>query len=200
MGPAMTDRVQELLDNRALRRALVHLRYALVVLLLFPVGWWMQPERLPLAIGVSVVGQAIQTWCFASLIKNRELSIRGPYLLSRNPMYVGRYFLLLGFVLLLGRGWTTVLWVMLFTAGYALYVVPRVRREERRLLRVFRDRYEDYLRRVPRFRPTLRNATDPHVRYWDWNAFRENNAHWNLLALLAYPALLLIHHHLPRPW
>jgi protein-S-isoprenylcysteine O-methyltransferase Ste14 len=192
--------VQELLDNRTMRRALIRARYALVLLLLVPVGWWMHPERLPVALALSIFGQAIQTWCFASLIKNRELSVRGPYLVSRNPMYVGRYFLLLGFVVLLGRGWTTVAFVLAFTAGYALYVVPRVRREERRLLRVFRDRYEAYMRQVPRFRPTLRNVRDPLVWYWDWAAFHENNAHWNLIALLAYPAALLIHLTIPSPW
>jgi protein-S-isoprenylcysteine O-methyltransferase Ste14 len=189
-----------LLDNRAMRRALFKARYALVAVLLLPVGWFMHPERLPWGLALSVVGQAIQTWCFASLIKNRELSIRGPYLLSRNPMYVGRYFLLLGFVLLLGTGWTTAVLIALFTAGYALYVVPRVRREERRLRRVFGERYEAYLRDVPRFLPSMRSVRDPGIRYWDWGAFHENNAHWNLLALLAFPALLLIHATVPRPW
>ena len=45
-------------------------------------------------------GQLIQTWCFASLVKNWQLTERGPYLMCRNPMYIGRYFLILGFVLL----------------------------------------------------------------------------------------------------
>ena len=50
-------------------------------------------------------GEAIQLWCFASLDKGRTLAFNGPYALVRNPMYLGRYFILLGGLMLLGNAW-----------------------------------------------------------------------------------------------
>jgi protein-S-isoprenylcysteine O-methyltransferase Ste14 len=168
----------------------------LAILLLVPLARWMRPEWLPVGFAVSMAGQAIQTWCFASLVKNRELSIRGPYLLVRNPMYLGRYFLLLGFVLLLGR-WQA---VAVYTLVYYVYMVNRVRREERRLDRVFGERFRAYCARVRRFLPSFGNLGDRSVWFFDWGMFLENHAHWNLvLTLAAYGALFGIHRTLAAP-
>ena len=86
---------------KAVRTALFKTRFLLALVLLVPLARYMRPEWGPAALGISLFGQLIQTWCFASLVKNRELSVRGPYKLVRNPMYLGRYFLIFGFVCLL---------------------------------------------------------------------------------------------------
>ena len=127
--PPVINTLKDLLANEALRTFLVRTRYLVAVALLFPLARAMHPELLPVALLVSLAGQAVQTWCFASLVKNRELTVRGPYVLVRNPMYLGRYFLLLGFVLLLASP----LAVAVYTVGYVVYMVARVAREERRL-------------------------------------------------------------------
>lgn len=196
----MANVVESLFSNPGIRRALFRVRYVLGPLLLVPLGWAMHPGRLPLAIGVSLFGQLIQTWCFASLVKNRELTARGPYLLSRNPMYLGRWFMFAGFVLLLGEGIETWLLLAVYTVVYYLYMDNRIKREEKRLNRLWGEAYADYCRRVPRLIPSPRNLSDPALWYWDWAPFRENNAHWNILGtLLAYLVIWLVHTGLPRP-
>ena len=72
-------------------------------------------------------GELIQLWSFASLDKNSDLAIRGPYALVRNPMYLGRYFILLGFLILLGAWWVLVV----YSVVYWFYMDTRVEREER---------------------------------------------------------------------
>ena len=99
----MAGTVSDLFANRTLRTALVKTRYVLAILALVPVAMFARPSWFPAAIAISMAGQLIQTWCFASLVKNRELTVRGPYLMCRNPMYIGRYFLLLGFIVLSGN-------------------------------------------------------------------------------------------------
>jgi protein-S-isoprenylcysteine O-methyltransferase Ste14 len=173
--------VQELFNNESIRVALFRIRYVVGPLFLIPVGYFMQPRLFWIGFAVSMVGQVIQTWCFASLVKNRELTIRGPYLLSRNPMYLGRYFMLLGFAILLGNVWI----LLAYTVVYYLYMDTRIRREERRLLRVFGKDYEAYCDSVPRLFPSLRRAGEPELWYWDWAPFRENNAQWNIVGTLA---------------
>jgi protein-S-isoprenylcysteine O-methyltransferase Ste14 len=182
--------IQDLFSNAALRRFFLRTRYLFAAALVLPCARFLRPEWLGPALAVSLAGQLIQTWCFASLVKNRELTMRGPYLLVRNPMYLGRYFLLLGFVMLAGR-WIA---VATYTVLYLLYMVSRVAREEKRLLRVFGDRYRAYCQEVNRFVPSPRNLGRREVWFFDLETFLENHAHWNILGTVgAFAALWLVH-------
>lgn len=192
---AVNGAIQNIIGNKTLRDTLKRGRGLLGLILLWPLALYMKPETLPVALAISIFGQAIQTWCFASLVKNRELTIRGPYLLVRNPMYLGRYFLILGFVWLLGS-WIA---VIAFTALYWVYMGARVRREETRLARKFGKDFEQFCRDVARFWPRPRRLGQPGVWFFDWGMFVENNAHWNILATLgAFGAVLLLHGWLAR--
>ena len=93
--------IHDLFSNATLRRILFKTRFVVALALLLPLARFMEPEWLLSGFAISMFGQLIQTWCFGSLVKNRELTMRGPYLLVRNPMYLGRFFLILGFVCLL---------------------------------------------------------------------------------------------------
>jgi protein-S-isoprenylcysteine O-methyltransferase Ste14 len=182
--------VQDLFANKPIRKFLKRTRYLWAVGLAYPLARYMIPELLPIAIGISLLGQLIQGWCFASLVKNRELSIRGPYLLVRNPMYLGRFFLILGFVCLLG----SLPAIAVYTVLYYPYMLFRVKREERRLRRIYTEEFERFCREVGRFLPSLRRLGDPAVRFFDMAMFLENNGHWNiLLTLAAYAAVYTLH-------
>lgn len=186
----MADALHDLFTHKPIRKFLFRTRWLLALLLAAPLAIWLRPEWIPWGVGVAMVGQLIQGWCFASLVKNRELSVRGPYLMARNPMYLGRYFLILGFVLLLGS-WIA---VAVYTALYWPYMLYRVKREEARLRRVFGESFEAYCREVRRFWPSLRPLGDPRIRFWDNSMFLENNGHWNiLLTLLAFVAIWGVH-------
>jgi protein-S-isoprenylcysteine O-methyltransferase Ste14 len=183
----MSETLKGPLHNVAIRRFLFRTRHLLALVLLVPLARFMKPEWLPIGFAVSLVGQAIQVWCLSSLVKNLELTVRGPYLLVRNPMYLGRYFLLLGFVLLLGNLWA----VVGFTVGYWLYMTSRVKREERRLARNFGERFAAYCSQVRRFLPSLR-AAEGEVWVFERRLFFENHAHWNVLGTLAAYAVLYL--------
>lgn len=186
--------LQGLFANRSLRRMLFRTRYLLALVLILPLGRYMHPEWLPAAVGISLFGQLIQAWCFASLVKNRELSVRGPYVLVRNPMYVGRFFLILGFVCLLDSP----LAIAAYAVLYYPYMLYRVKREERRLRRNYPEPFERYCREVRRFLPSLRRLGDPAVRFFDTRMFLDNHGHWNvLLTLAAYLAIYATHRHWP---
>ena len=126
----------------------------------------------------------IQLWCFASLDKGRTLAFNGPYALVRNPMYLGRYFILLGGVMLLGNWWV----LLLFTVVYYFYMVNRVQREEEYLRGPLGAPYEEYLRTVNRFLP---GAPKPgsQLAFWDWKLLKRNHGTTNLVATLAFWAI-----------
>ena len=156
------------------------MRMPLAVLLIVLWPWWVRPELLALGILVSAIGEFLQVWCFACIEKEKVLTIRGPYQICRNPMYLGRYLLILGFVLLLGSwpiaaGYTVVYW---------FYMVNRVKREEPVLEGIFGNPYREYCREVNRFMPGFRRL-DPDFWFFRWSIMISNNGHWNLLSAVA---------------
>ena len=174
-----------LFQHPAVRRFLVRMRVPIVVLAVVLLAPFVRREWLLPGFLVSMFGELIQLWCFASLDKNATLTARGPYTMVRNPMYLGRFFILLGFVLLLGNGWLALAYAVI----YWLYMDARVRREEAHLRPIFGAAYEAYCRTVHRFVPTL-PATGQPLRYWNGKLFRQNNAGFNLAATLLVWALV----------
>lgn len=110
-------------------------------------------DRGPLWPGIAglLIGQALQVWAAGALPrhKNEALTTSGPYAWVRNPMYLGRFCLGLGLVLLVWRWYLAPVYVV----AYALYAHFRVAREERRLRERFGDAYDEYSRRVRRWLP-----------------------------------------------
>ncbi len=179
-------RVHALFNDETLRTVLTQLRVPLGIagaaLLL-----WIFPPRTEWywpAFIVSMAGALIQTWCFASLHKKRELACRGPYAFVRNPMYLGRFILIGGALLLAGQPWI----LLPYAVFYYFYMVNRVKREEAVLAPIFGERYANYCAEVRRFWPRLAPYERNPVAYFRWSLFLKNNAHWNLLAVLAFYA------------
>ena len=172
-------------QNPAMRRWLVKLRVPIGIVVIVLIAPFVKVQWLVAGFVVSMFGELIQLWCFASLDKNTTLTVRGPYTMVRNPMYLGRFFIPLGFLMLLGQGWL----VLIYAVGYWLYMHARVQREEAHLRPIFGAPYEQYLAEVRRFIPG-RPQPDRQIDYWNWTLFKQNNAGTNLLATLAVWALV----------
>ncbi len=184
----MLTAVHDAFNHPAARRVLLKLRYALFAAFLFALAHFAVPSQLLAGFLVSMFGELIQLWSFGALVKNEQLTARGPYVLVRNPMYLGRFFVVLGLVLLFDQPYLT----FACAVAYAFYMVNRVRREERRLGGRLGEPYRRYCAEVNRFLPDLTRLTDPTVRFLRWDVLRRNHGHWNLLALLlAYAAVYL---------
>jgi len=173
-------------NNPTLRRLWLKIRYPLAAVFLLMTPPFMHAEMLLPSFLVSMFGELIQVWSFASLVKNEELTIRGPYVLVRNPMYLGRYFIGLGFIMLFARPWLAIV----YTVVYALYVYNRVRREEKLLRSLALPGYEEYCAKVSRFLPGPGLVRTHTVRYFDWATLRMNHGDRNFYVfLLIYAAL-----------
>lgn len=89
----------------------------------------------------------------------------GFYAHVRNPMYVGNYLIMLGFVLLYGSLWGYFVVLPFFTLVY--YSI--VKNEECYLRNEFGQEYEDYTAKVNRFIPDFRGIKKSLDRYrYDW--------------------------------
>lgn len=172
-------------QNPVMRRWLVKLRVPIGIVVIVLIAPFVKAQWLVAGFVVSMFGELIQLWCFASLDKNTTLTVRGPYTMVRNPMYLGRFFIPLGFLMLLGKAWL----LLAYAIGYWLYMNARVQREEAHLRPIFGAPYEQYLAEVRRFFPG-RPRPGRQVDYWNWTLFKQNNAGTNLLGTLAVWALV----------
>lgn len=151
-------------------------RAPIVVAVVAAWPWWVDVRYLLAGTGIALMGELWQLWCFGCVEKDRVLTIRGPYQLCRNPMYLGRYPVIGGFVLTSGS------WVALgaTTVLYGFYMYNRVKREEQVLDRIFGVPYREYCRDVNRFMPGI-SRLDRAFWFFEWRILLGNNGHLNLL-------------------
>ena len=81
---------------------------------------------------------------------DHQLRTRGPYAVTRHPIYTGVLGMLLGATLLSGIGQ----WIVLFPAALIVFEV-KIRMEERLMVAAFPDEYPRYRRQVPQLIPGL---------------------------------------------
>jgi protein-S-isoprenylcysteine O-methyltransferase Ste14 len=62
--------------------------------------WLAQPTRRSVALGaaVAIAGEAIRIWAAGHLQKGREVTVSGPYRLTRHPLYLGSTVIGVGLV------------------------------------------------------------------------------------------------------
>jgi protein-S-isoprenylcysteine O-methyltransferase Ste14 len=183
----LIDSINRLFNHPGLRSLAVKLRIPIIVAAGIAVIRYADPRWLWAGFIVSMLGEFIQLWSFASLNKNVDLAAQGPYAMVRNPMYLGRFFILLGVLALLGNVWL----LAAYTVGYWFYMSTRVGREERRLKQVLGAPYEAYCAEVSRFVPGAPYRGNK-VLFWDWKLFGQNNGHLNFIGTAVFWAAAII--------
>ena len=123
------------------------------------------------------------TW-FIGGRKNTEIICYGPYSLTRNPLYVGTFLMILSLAFLL-KSPTFAAATMIVITYYCLAVVPL---EERLLRHCFGTAYANYCQSVPRWFPRLGTVYSPPVSVISQSSMHDEMRRafwWLLLPLLA---------------
>jgi protein-S-isoprenylcysteine O-methyltransferase Ste14 len=98
------------------------------------------------------------SWSVAPKVQgDHQLRTRGPYAVTRHPIYTGVLGMLLGATLLSGIGQ----WIVLFPVALIVFEV-KIRMEERLMVATFPDEYPRYRRRVPQLVPGLNVLRQRH--------------------------------------
>jgi protein-S-isoprenylcysteine O-methyltransferase Ste14 len=174
------------------------LRLRAVWLLVLPFLWFSRPTPLLLAIGlfVGVVGLAIRGWAAGTIHKERQLTTTGPYAFTRNPLYVGSFFLGLG-ITLAGGHW---IWPTVFLVFYVGVYGRTMAGEEALLTGLYGDRYRAYAANVPAVFPRLtrwrESAMDP-ISGFTWAQYKRNREWEAALGVLAGYGVLFAKVYLP---
>jgi protein-S-isoprenylcysteine O-methyltransferase Ste14 len=166
-----------------------------IILLLVP-GMDGAARLAPLGVALVVLGQAIRMWTvrhIGVISRTRAsrlgpLVVSGPYLLVRNPIYVGNWCLWTGFTI-----WSGVLWML--PVVWAVFVLQHrtiVRWEEQLLLERFGEPYADYLKNVNRWWPgrfASLSSSPPPLHSWGDMLFSERGT---LIAVTVTSLLLVL--------
>ncbi len=87
----------------------------------------------------------------------KTLVTKGPYAITRNPMYLGTLCIGLGIILLILQWWTAAAFLIIYLAIY----IPQIKKEEKKLDDFFPDAFKNYCRVAPRFFPGIKNLRQP---------------------------------------
>jgi len=149
----------------------------------------MHPSMRSLWIGalISMVGALLRLWAAGHIIKGRVLTRTGPYAFSRNPLYLGSFFMALG-IIIGGQGyWLLLLFALFFLTLY----IPVMRAEEQELLNGYGDEFVEYSKKVslffPRFRPPGYSVSG-----FLWSRVTRNREHRTIIGLILAEAVLVL--------
>jgi protein-S-isoprenylcysteine O-methyltransferase Ste14 len=110
-----------------------------------------QIEFLWISLLFICAGEAIRIWAAGHLRKEEVMTTGGPYRIIRNPLYLGSFFIAIGFCLVAGSIW---IWILML-AYFLLCYIPVIRFEENTMREKFPDQYERYAAIIPAFYPTI---------------------------------------------
>ena len=160
---------------------------------------FMHPSVRSLYIGgvITLAGVLLRLWAAGHIEKRVRLAQSGPYAFTRNPLYLGSFFMSLG-VILAGQGY----WLLPFFALFFFGVYfPVMRAEEQDLQSAYGEEFLNYARRTPLFVPKVRPGAPrisdeasvaPQTRFL-WSRVRKNREHRNLASLIVVEGILILH-------
>lgn len=183
------------MNERPYNRLLGSLRllatYALIVALVV----FSRPVLLSVGLGllIALIGEAIRIWAAGHLHKTVELAISGPYLYTRNPLYLGRLLIFTGLCIMATLPHHANYGIL--ALGYAVffaYYLPRKERvEPMRLLKIHGQAYQRYHHAVSALFPSLQPYDFGEGPGWSVELMLRNREHWTILGLLLIAGYLL---------
>jgi protein-S-isoprenylcysteine O-methyltransferase Ste14 len=125
-----------------------------------------------ICLSISLLGLAIRAFTIGYVPKGTSgrntrqqiadsLNTSGLYSVTRNPLYLGNFFMTLGVVMFLRNGWLGLVYALAFWLYYERIIAA----EEHFLRDKFGGIYDDYLLRTPPFIPDFRLWRPPSVPF-----------------------------------
>ena len=137
-----------------------------------------RPTPLSLVVGglIVLLGEAVRVWASGHLLRNRELTTSGPYAHLRDPLYLGRLLLLVGFCVM-GWGYTWIILVLGLSVFFLNYMPRKYRKEMVGLEKLFGEEYKKYSSYASSLIPRLKPYPHAEKKPWRfdlfWNVNRE---------------------------
>ena len=143
--------------------------------------WFATPSWASLGAGAAIagVGETVRLWAAGHLRKSQEVTVSGPYRLTRHPLYLGSFIMGIGFVVASANGVVTTV-----VLGYlAVMFWVAITLEEALLRQKFGSDYDRYARGQI-------DPTEASSQRYSFSLARDNGEGRTLLGLAASLGLL----------
>ena len=183
-------------SKRFIRRLRYHeaSRQVLALLLMVLFALVSEPAALSLLAGIPLIaaGAGLRLAASGFIFKNRQLATQGPYALVRHPLYTGNISIITGFAVVSGVWWTAAAALAFFW----FYYPTAIEYEDRKLHKLFGERWERWAREVPALLPSFRNLGAAAAGRWSLEKSARQNGE-PLIALLVAACLFYVILQLP---
>jgi len=165
--------------------------FAVVVALIY----FARPTVLSVAIGsvFVVLGESVRFWSSGLLLKTKELMTAGPYRYTRNPLYLGRFLILTGVIIMVNL--PNYLSLVGLVVGWGWFLGVYMRRKEEvepaRLREEHGEAYDRYFEAVPALFPTFQPYADFTSASWSAERMIRNKEYAMVIGLAGITAYLL---------
>ena len=141
---------------------------------------------LLLGLGICLLGLLIRTWASGHLLKEKKLIVSGPYQYTRNPLYFAN--LIIGIsVAVASLSWFV---LIIFAVYFLLFYPSVVKREKRKMKKLFPGDYKEYEKKVPLFFPSLKPHRLVEKRQFNWGLYKKNKEYRALLGAVLFWMLM----------
>ena len=141
---------------------------------------------------VAILGEAIRVWASGHLIRNNEVTTSGPYAYLRDPLYLGRLLLLVGFCVM-AWGYSWVVLVIGLGVFFFSYMPRKYRKEMARLEELFGQEYREYASYTRSLLPRLKPYPHARKRAWSFDLFwKENREQYFVLGGMILTLLIVV--------
>jgi protein-S-isoprenylcysteine O-methyltransferase Ste14 len=152
-----------------------------------------KPNIPSLIIGGIIVflGQAVRVWAGGHLIRNQEITTSGPYAHLRDPFYLGRLLLIVGFCIM-AWGYAWAILIIALGVFFFNYIPRKYRKEMKRLENIFGQEYVDYASYCRSLIPRIKPYPKAKNRPWSIQLFfKENKEHYFVMGTLIFAILVV---------
>jgi len=171
--------------------------YALLIVLIFFADRRVDKWKLWnfwVGIGFLAASSWLRIWASGHLVKNKVLTVTGPYAYVKNPLYIGTFLGMVGTAFLAmgdphsSQPWyyQHMNWLIFGVAllAFIFYYIPyKKKREGNRLHDIFGEAWDHYDRAVPDYFPKLTRYERAQDRPWSWQATCDNSEQWGPFAM-----------------
>ena len=160
---------------------------ALAVLLASPT-----PASIVVGAVIVCIGEAIRIWAAGHLMRKQVLATSGPYAYVRDPLYLGRFFLVIGFCVM-GWGYCLLLLPVALGIFFLSYMPRKYQKEMKWLEDLFGEEYRRYVASVKSLIPRLTPYPYSDRKRWSFSLlWHENREQYFLLIVLAVFAGMIV--------
>jgi protein-S-isoprenylcysteine O-methyltransferase Ste14 len=180
------------MSERDYNRFLGVLRLAALFAVIIVLVYFSRPTVVSVMVGfvLVVMGESVRFWSAGLLLKTKELMTAGPYRYTRNPLYLGRFLILTGVIIMVNL--PHYLSYIGLVLGWGWFLGVYMRRKERvepaRLREEHGETYDRYFAAVPALFPTLRPYKDATPAKWSMERMLRNREYWMVIGLLLLSA------------